>query len=170
MLKINERPIVNFFLEFVLQLEVMEKLLLSLNFKLPKEPNCGSLKACVQITRYFYSCYNFYYFYARKYWYVLEQIPVREEQERVNYGRVWNRKSSTLLIQELGKGAYGTVFLAKLKDTGNIRAIKQIKRSSVRVPATFTNEIEILKRLDHPNIIKIYETFEDKDNYYVITE
>lgn len=75
-----------------------------------------------------------------------------------------------MLIQELGKGAYGTVFLAKLKDTGNIRAIKQIKRSSVRVPATFTNEIEILKRLDHPNIIKIYETFEDKDNYYVITE
>jgi serine/threonine protein kinase len=30
--------------------------------------------------------------------------------------------------------------------------------------------MEILKNLDHPNIIKIYETFEDKENYYVITE
>ena len=35
---------------------------------------------------------------------------------------------------------------------------------------TFINEFEILKKLDHPNIIKIYETFEDEANYYVVTE
>ena len=40
-----------------------------------------------------------------------------------------------------------------------MRAIKQIKKSSIRNPATFVNEIDILKKLDHPNIIKIYETF-----------
>ena len=34
----------------------------------------------------------------------------------------------------------------------------------------FFNEINILMKLDHPNIIKIYETFEDAKNYYVITE
>jgi len=42
-------------------------------------------------------------------------------------------------LQELGKGAYGTVFQAKLKDNGNLRAIKQIKKSSVRFPAAFIN-------------------------------
>jgi len=73
-------------------------------------------------------------------------------------------------MQELGKGAYGTVYAAKLKDCDKLRAIKQIKKSSIRNPATFTNEIDILKKLDHPNIIKIYETFEDDNNYYVVTE
>lgn len=70
----------------------------------------------------------------------------------------------------LGKGAYGTVFLAKLKGSNRIRAIKQIKKLSVRNPATLMNEIEILKKLDHPNIIKIYETFEDDNNYFLVTE
>jgi calcium-dependent protein kinase len=43
--------------------------------------------------------------------------------------------------KELGKGAYGTVYLSKVKDTGQTRAIKQIKKSSVRNPAAFVNEI-----------------------------
>ena len=32
------------------------------------------------------------------------------------------------------------------------------------------NEIEILKKLDHPNIVKIYEFYQDKLNFYLITE
>jgi calcium-dependent protein kinase len=32
------------------------------------------------------------------------------------------------------------------------------------------NEIDILKKLDHPNIVKIYEFYEDKYNFYLITE
>eukprot|EP00828_Plagiopyla_frontata_P041177 TRINITY_DN5784_c0_g1_i2.p3 TRINITY_DN5784_c0_g1~~TRINITY_DN5784_c0_g1_i2.p3 ORF type:complete len:139 (-),score=15.32 TRINITY_DN5784_c0_g1_i2:446-862(-) len=32
------------------------------------------------------------------------------------------------------------------------------------------NEVEILKSLDHPNIIKIFDFYEDEFNYYVITE
>ena len=32
------------------------------------------------------------------------------------------------------------------------------------------NEINIMKFLDHPNIIKIYEFFHNKNNYYLLTE
>ena len=32
------------------------------------------------------------------------------------------------------------------------------------------NEIEMLKTVDHPNILKYYECFEDKHNYYIVTE
>ena len=32
------------------------------------------------------------------------------------------------------------------------------------------NEISVLKSLDHPNIMKIYEFYEDKENMYLITE
>ena len=32
------------------------------------------------------------------------------------------------------------------------------------------SEMIILKKLDHPNIVKLYELYEDKSNYYLITE
>jgi serine/threonine protein kinase len=32
------------------------------------------------------------------------------------------------------------------------------------------NEIEILKQVDHPNIVKLYDIFEDDDNYYLVME
>ncbi len=34
----------------------------------------------------------------------------------------------------------------------------------------FKYEINILKELDHPNIIKLFEIFEDDKKYYLITE
>ena len=35
---------------------------------------------------------------------------------------------------------------------------------------TLSNEIKILKSLDHPNIVKLYEVYNDKSNVYLITE
>ena len=35
---------------------------------------------------------------------------------------------------------------------------------------TFKREIEILRNLDHPHIIKLYETFEDAINIYLVME
>jgi len=31
-------------------------------------------------------------------------------------------------------------------------------------------ETNILRELDHPNVIKMYETFEDSDNVYLVME
>ncbi len=48
-------------------------------------------------------------------------------------------KVKTRLIQELGKGAYGTVFAAKSKLNDKVRAIKQIKKASIKYPIQFYN-------------------------------
>jgi calcium-dependent protein kinase len=32
------------------------------------------------------------------------------------------------------------------------------------------SEVNVLRKCDHPNILKLYELFEDKKNYYLITE
>lgn len=32
------------------------------------------------------------------------------------------------------------------------------------------NEVSILKELDHPNIVKLYELFQDDSCYYLVTE
>lgn len=50
--------------------------------------------------------------------------------------------------------------------------MKIIKKEKMpeEIKEEFINEIEILKQLDHPNILKIFEFYEDSKNYYLITE
>lgn len=78
----------------------------------------------------------------------------------------------------MGSGSYGRVFSAKIKDTDQVRAIKVIPKSKVKNPDRFTREIDIMRNLvyflsnfkDHPNIIKLFETFEDLRNVYLVME
>lgn len=35
---------------------------------------------------------------------------------------------------------------------------------------SFKYEIGILKKLDHPNILKLYEVFQDDKRYFIVTE
>lgn len=32
----------------------------------------------------------------------------------------------------------------------------------------FLNEIEVLTTIDHPNIVKLFEIYEDEQNYYLV--
>jgi hypothetical protein len=72
--------------------------------------------------------------------------------------------------QELGKGAYGVVYKAKEKVGGEWRAIKKIAKKNIKNPELFLNEIDILKEVNHPTCIKLYETFEDAQNVFLVTE
>ena len=47
-------------------------------------------------------------------------------------------------------------------------SIKQLKENYKE--EEIQNEIEILKNVIHPNIIKLYEVFNDNDNYYLLNE
>lgn len=45
------------------------------------------------------------------------------------------------------------------------------KKSVIREEAEkMFAEVSILKDLDHPNIVKLFELYQDKDKYYLITE
>lgn len=70
----------------------------------------------------------------------------------------------------LGEGGFGRVFKAVHNITKQSRAIKVIPKSKIKDPAKFAIEIEILKQVDHPNIIKLFETFEDARNVYLVFE
>ena len=71
--------------------------------------------------------------------------------------------------EKLGEGAYGCVYKVQQKSTGYIRAVKAIKRKHVDSTA-FGNEIGILKTVDHPNIIRLYECYFDNNYYYMVEE
>ncbi len=63
------------------------------------------------------------------------------------------------------------VYKAKLKEPPHTyRAIKLIVKKMVKNPESLQNEIAILRRLDHPMIIRLYETFEDEKNLYLVQE
>ena len=70
----------------------------------------------------------------------------------------------------LGLGSFGKVIVATEKGTQVERAIKVIPKETIEKKENFLNEINILKLLDHPNIVKLYATFEDKENYYLVFE
>jgi calcium-dependent protein kinase len=72
--------------------------------------------------------------------------------------------------RKLGDGWYGCVYLATQKFTGLQRAIKLLPRNKIRHPNRLKTEIDILIQADHPNIIKLFETFEDARNVYLVLE
>ena len=71
---------------------------------------------------------------------------------------------------ELGKGTYGKVQLGRIKGTKTERAIKIIEKSKVSNVERFKLEVEIMMRLDHPSILRLYDYFEDSTKVYLVLE
>jgi serine/threonine protein kinase len=62
-------------------------------------------------------------------------------------------------LDRLGKGTYGSVYKVQRKDTNEIFAIKKIKLDvdTEGIPSTALREIAILKKINHPNIVRIQD-------------
>lgn len=74
----------------------------------------------------------------------------------------------------LGRGLYTGVYLCEHRRTGQLRAVKIIYKDQVDkdilASGLILREVEIHKTLDHPNIVRLLEFFEDKNHYYFIQE
>lgn len=72
--------------------------------------------------------------------------------------------------KKLGEGSYGSVTKATNKATGQIRAVKNISKAQMKNLDRFHAEVAIMKMMDHPNICKLFESFEDVRNLYLVME
>jgi serine/threonine protein kinase len=74
---------------------------------------------------------------------------------------------------QIGKGAYARVKLATHRKSGEPRAIKLYERYKL-IDATrkqsLVREIRIMSRLDHPGIVKFYESIDTSDYVYLVME
>lgn len=73
----------------------------------------------------------------------------------------------------IGQGAYGKVKLVTHKKSGVVRATKHIRKKLVLKEAKTEDlfqEVNILLKLDHPNIVKLYHLYEDNKDYIMVTE
>lgn len=77
-----------------------------------------------------------------------------------------------LLSSLLGKGAFGKVKKAIVKANNEQRAVKMIDKLTLDEPerVRLKYEIDILKNLNHPNIVRLYEVYENKSNIFLVTE
>ena len=81
--------------------------------------------------------------------------------------------SDFTILKELGAGSYGRVILVQHKITQAKYAIKCIdKRNKVNIEEKpyFRREIEIMYRVHHPNVVKLFGHFEDNKYCYFIME
>lgn len=70
----------------------------------------------------------------------------------------------------LGEGGYAEVRIGTNKFTGDQRAIKNILKSRLKEPTMLRDEVDIMQRLDHPNIVKLFQCFEDARAVYLVME
>ncbi|KAJ2633230.1 Calmodulin-dependent protein kinase cmk2 [Coemansia sp. RSA 1290] len=91
-------------------------------------------------------------------WHHLSQQP--ESYERKHYytfGRV------------LGAGTFGEVREAVFNPDGRRVAVKVIRKTAVTTDEYMVlKEIDIVRHLHHPNIVKLLDWFESKDKYYLV--
>lgn len=72
----------------------------------------------------------------------------------------------------LGSGGFGEVYLGKHKKTGTERAIKVVNKSEVdeSINAAVLHEFNVVRKLDHPNILKMYNLYQDESYFYIVTD
>ncbi|KAI0251301.1 hypothetical protein BJV78DRAFT_1212358 [Lactifluus subvellereus] len=78
------------------------------------------------------------------------------------------------VIKPISKGAFGSVFLAKKKATGDYYAIKVLKKADMIAKNQITNvkaeRMILMKQAESPFVAKLYFTFQSKDNLYLVME
>ena len=74
------------------------------------------------------------------------------------------------ILNEIGNGSFSKVIRVENLLNKKIYACKQIVKKKIKDLESFNNEIVILSKCDHPNIIKLYEIIEGEKNINLIME
>lgn len=75
--------------------------------------------------------------------------------------------------KQIGAGAYAVVRVAVCKEDNKKYAIKVYDKTLLTDPnrqKSVRREIKLLQKMNHPNIVKIYEAFETEDKVYLVMD
>ena len=84
-----------------------------------------------------------------------------------------NIKEHYKILEKIGSGSFGKVYRVNHIHSNQFRAMKVISKETLQYQdddKKFLKEIEVLSKIDHPNILKVFEYYQDNKSYYVITE
>jgi len=75
-------------------------------------------------------------------------------------------------LEKIGEGTYGIVYKAKDKKSGELLALKKIRleQEDEGIPSTAIREISLLKQLQHPNIVRLYDVVHTEKRLTLVFE
>ena len=85
-------------------------------------------------------------------------------------GEVGDPKKIYKKIKKIGEGSFGDVYLVRNIYLQKDFAMKTIRKRNQTDETQIINEINILRALDHPKIMKILDFYSTENKYYIITE
>lgn len=111
----------------------------------------------------------------------IQNSPIKEESELIISPGIFVKENSSsfysvykLESQPLGSGRNGEVRKCIHIASKDVRVVKIIAKSGLSANMVESREVfkevEILKTVDHPNLPRIYEFFEDESNFYIVLE
>ena len=74
------------------------------------------------------------------------------------------------ILKEIGSGGFSRCFQVKNKTTGLLFACKELAKKNLSDYEGLMREVNLMIKLDHPNIIKLYEVYENDKSIYLIME
>lgn len=108
--------------------------------------------------------------YNRQY----KRVPVKVKASTFISMRLGQITDNYEILENIGKGTFSEVIKIRHKTTGQYRAVKKVNKQAIDREQldskSLLKEVTILKRLDHPNIIRLYEMYEDARSFYLVTE
>mmetsp|Transcript_36161 Transcript_36161/g.47691 ORF Transcript_36161/g.47691 Transcript_36161/m.47691 type:complete len:1189 (+) Transcript_36161:175-3741(+) len=86
--------------------------------------------------------------------------------------RISNGKTTYQMGTEIGRGGFGLVFNALNMETGDFVAVKRVSLENIEQESMsqLQMEIELLKKLHHPNIVKYIDTIKTDDYLHIVLE
>lgn len=94
------------------------------------------------------------------------KVSKGNKNDKLKFSKNWT------MTKELGSGAFSIVKLGVHLESGKKSAIKVVSKKKLSDDdyASLLTEIDILKNLNHPHIIKLFETYHEENDIYIVTE
>jgi serine/threonine protein kinase len=75
-------------------------------------------------------------------------------------------------LEKRGEGTYGVVYMAEEKGTGMLVALKKIRleHEDEGMPSTTIREISLLKELQHPNVVRLFDVIHSNNELHLVFE
>ena len=80
-----------------------------------------------------------------------------------------------LLVSQIGKGQFGVVYKGvQIDDQRKVYAIKCIQKAKLEknsiLSRLFQTEMAVMSKINHPNVMHLYEFMETQNNYYLVIQ
>ncbi|RHY28546.1 hypothetical protein DYB32_005890 [Aphanomyces invadans] len=102
----------------------------------------------------------------------LDHMPDDLASDLVQHTIVKDISDTFEFLDVIGEGSFGSVMKATNKKTNKTWAVKVVELNNEldKVPCPLLNEIGIVKRLQHPNIVRVIASYEDSKRMYMVMQ